>query len=153
MSTITIVFDEDTLRRYERECYFVRHPRATKQPLAHPYHESINEWMIMRRPMMNALKQKWKDFMVWLITDQGYANLRIEQCDMTFTVYYGNNRRHDVDNTVPKFEIDGMVEAGMVVDDNSTHIQSITLRCGIDTERPRTEIEIRIHEQKENQNG
>ena len=152
MKEIRLMFDDDALKRYEDECYFVRHPKAHKRPLDHPYHESINVWMVMKRPMMNALKQRWKDFMVWFIEDQGYTNLRIEQCDMTFTVFYGNSRRHDVDNSTPKFVIDGMVEAGMVVDDDSKHIRSITLRCSVDAEHPRTEIEIIIPEQKENEN-
>lgn len=146
MKTIRLVFDEETLRRYEEECYFVRHPKAKKKPLEHPYHESINVWMIMKRPMMNALKQKWKDFMVWFIEDQGYTNLRIERCELICTTYYPNNRRHDVDNSVIKFEIDGMVDAGFLVDDDSRHLESLTLKCGVDIERPRTEILVKIKE-------
>ena len=153
MKSIKLVFDEETLRRYEEECYFVKHPKAKKKPIEHPYHPSINEWMIMKRSMMNAVKQKWKDFMVWFIEDQGYTNLRIEKCEMTFTVYYGTNRRHDVDNTIGKFAIDGLVEAGFVEDDSSDHIRSITLRCEVDKERPRTEILVNILEEKESNNG
>lgn len=143
MKEIKLVFDEDTLRRYE-EHYFSIHKRATKKPIDHPYHESINVWMIMMRSKMNSLKQKWKDFIVWFIGDQGYTNLRIEECDMTFTVYYPNNRRHDVDNTVPKFILDGFVESGFLVDDDSLHLRSLTLQCGVDLEWPRTEIKINI---------
>jgi len=140
MRTIKLVIDEDTLRRYEQECYFVKHPKAKKRPLAHPYHESINVWMIMKRPMMNALKQKWKDFGVWFIEDQGYANLRIEKCEMIYTVYYPNHRRHDTDNTTPKFLNDAWVEAGFIVDDDCRHMTSLTLRCDVDEKHPRTEI-------------
>lgn len=150
MRTIKLVFDDETLRRYEEECYFVKHPRANKKPLAHPYHESINVWMIMKRPMMNALKQKWKDFMVWFIEDQGYTNLRIEKCEMTVTTYYGNHRRRDVDNSVTKFINDGLVEAGFIVDDDSEHLTSLTLKCAVDTNRPRTEILVKIYDTKEN---
>ena len=153
MKTIRLVFDEETLRRYEEECYFVKHPKAKKKPLAHPYHESINVWMIMKRPQMNALKQKWKDFGVWFIEDQGYTNLLIEKCEMIFTVYYPNNRRHDPDNTSPKMIMDSLVESGFIVDDDSSHILSRTLRCDVDKERPRTEILVKIIEQKENDNG
>lgn len=145
MKKIKLIFDGETLSRYEKY-YFERHPKAKKKPIAQPYHESINVWMIMTRPMMNALKQRWKDFMVWFVEDQGYTNLRIKQCEMIFTAYYGNNRRHDVDNTTPKFIIDGMVRAGLVEDDDSGHIRSLTLKCGVDTERPRTEIVIKITE-------
>ena len=148
MKTITLTFDEDTLARYEAY-YFEQHPKAVKKPIVHPYHESINEWMIMKRPMMNALKQKWKDFMVWFVEDQGYTNLHIEKCEMTYTVYYPNHRRHDIDNTTPKFIQDGLVLSGLVVDDDSEHIQQLTLRCKADVEHPRTEIKIKILEQKE----
>lgn len=139
--TIKIVIDNSTLSRYE-EYYFSIHKRASKKPIKHPYHESINEWMIMKRPMMNALKQKWKDMIVWLVCDQGYANLRIDKCEIEQVVYYPNNRRHDTDNTVPKFILDGLVQSGMVVDDDCNHITKLTLRCGVDVERPRTELTI-----------
>lgn len=139
--TIKIVIDNSTLSRYE-EYYFSIHKRASKKPIKHPYHESINEWMIMKRPMMNALKQKWKDMIVWLVCDQGYANLRIDKCEIEQVVYYPNNRRHDTDNTVPKFILDGLVQSGMVADDDCNHITKLTLRCGVDIERPRTELTI-----------
>ena len=153
MKEIKLMFDEETLRRYEEECYFVKHPRAKKSPIKQPYHESINKWMIMKRSAMNALKQKWKDFIVWFVEDQGYTNLRIERCEMTYTVYFPSHRRHDTDNTVPKFIQDGFVESGFVQDDDSEHICSLTLNCGVDTQHPRTEITIKILESKENRNG
>ena len=46
----------------------------------------------MKRPMMNALKQKWKDFICWFIDNQGYSNLHIEKCEMEFITYYKTNR-------------------------------------------------------------
>ena len=153
MKTIRLVFDEETLKRYEKECYFVKHPKAKKKPLNHPYQESMNVWMIMKRPQMNALKQKWKDFMVWFIEDQGYANLRIEKCEMIYTVYKPTRRRLDLDNNSPKFLQDGLVEAGFVEDDDMDHITSLTLRGGYDPDRPRTEILVKILEQKEKRNG
>lgn len=139
--TITLVIDNDVLDTYSNY-YFIQHPRAKNKPIKHPYHESINVWMIMKRPMMNALKQKWKDFIKYFVSEQGYANLHIEKCEIRQTVYYPNNRRHDIDNSVPKFILDGLVESGMVVDDDCKHITKLTLQCGVDTEHPRTEIVI-----------
>jgi hypothetical protein len=106
--------------------------------------------MIMRRSAMNGLKQKWKDFIVWFVNEQGYANLRINKCKMRFVAYYGNNRKHDTDNSVPKFILDGFVEGGMIIDDDSSHLRSLTLECETDLEHPRTEIFITTLEQKEN---
>ena len=145
---ILLVIDHDVLNRYNKY-YFSVHTKAKKVPLSHPYHESINVWMIMKRPMMNALKGKWKAMMKWFVEEQGYANLRIEKCEITQRVFYPNNRRHDVDNSVPKFIIDGLVESGMIVDDDSNHVIRLVLECGVDVEHPRTELEFIIYE-KEN---
>lgn len=96
----------------------------------------------MKRPMMNALKQKWKDFIVFFIENQGYSNLHIEKCEMVFTTYFKTNRRHDVDNTSPKFILDGLADSGFILDDDSKHLTSLTLKCDVDKENPRTEIEV-----------
>ncbi len=150
---LKIVLDNYVLDRYN-EYYFSIHKKAKKIPILHPYHESINTWMIMKRPMMNALKQKWKDFIVWLINSQGYTNLRISKCEMVFDTYYATDRRHDVDNSVPKFIIDGLCESGFIVDDDCKHITSLLLRCNVDQHHPRTEIKIKIYEleEKEDEN-
>ena len=141
--SINMTIDEEVLSRYE-EYYFGIHTKAKKKPIGQPYHESINVWMIMKRPMMNALKQKWKEFIVWFINNQGYSNLHINRCELQFRTYYPNNRRHDVDNSVPKFILDGLVESGFVEDDDSKHIEKLTLECFTDTEHPRTEITVNI---------
>lgn len=141
MKEIKLVIDNNTLSDYEKY-YFKNHPRASKKPIDNPYHPSINTWMIMKRPMMNALKQKWKDFIIWFIDNQGYSNLRIEKCEMKFNTYYKTNRRHDIDNGVPKFLLDGLSESGFIIDDDSKHITKLTMQCFVDKDNPRTEIYI-----------
>ena len=98
---------------------------------------------------MNALKQRWKDFIVWFIDNQGYSNLHIEKCELSFTTYYSTHRRHDVDNSNPKFLIDGLVESGFIVDDSSDHVSKIILECAVDANRPRTEILVKIQDTTE----
>lgn len=142
MEDIKIVFDSHTIERYAKH-YFELHPRARNAPIQHPYHESINKWMIMKRIAMNALKQKWKDFICWLVNDEGYANLKIDTCIIEQIVFYGENRRIDIDNSTPKFILDGLVESGLIVDDSRKHITKLILSCEVDRERPRTEIYIR----------
>lgn len=105
----------------------------------------------MKRPMMNALKQKWKEFICYFIKEQGYSNLRIEKCEIHQTVYYPNNRRHDIDNTVPKFILDGLVDSGMIVDDDCKHITKLVLECEAGCQNPRTEIEIKILPKEDNE--
>lgn len=140
---IKIVIDKNILSMYE-EYYFSIHRKATKVPIKQPYHESINTWMIMKRSMMNSLKQKWKEFIVWLVNIQGYTNLHINKCEIVQTVYYPNNRRHDIDNSVPKFILDGLVQSGMINDDDSAHITKLTLQCKVDVNNPRTELLFKI---------
>lgn len=136
---ILLVVDNEVLDRYT-DYYFKEHPRATKRPIPYPYHESINKWMIMKRAAMNALKQKWKAFIKWFVAEQGYANLHIDKCEITQTIYYYTQRRHDIDNSVPKFILDGLVESGMLIDDDDKHITELTLRCRYDAKHPRTEL-------------
>lgn len=143
IQVIKLVIDNTALDKYE-SYYFANHPKAKKRPIAHPYHESINTWMIMKRPQMNALKQKWKDFIIWLVLNSEYRDTHIEQCDVRFTTFYGTERRHDIDNGVPKFILDGLCESGFIIDDDSKHITSLTMQCFVDTENPRTEIEITV---------
>lgn len=142
MNDIQLVIDSDVMRKYY-DVYFEIHPRAQKVPLPYPYHESINKWMIMKRPKMNALKQKWKDFIVWFVGTKGYSNLRINKCDIEFCTFYSTERRHDTDNSCPKFIIDGLCESGLLVDDDSSHVSSLLLKCFADRNRPRTEIYIK----------
>lgn len=145
IKTIKLMFDNNTLSKYE-EYYFSLHKRATKKPIAKPYHESINKWMIMKRPMMNALKRKWKDFIVWFIESQGYSNLRIDKCEIVFNTVYETHRRHDNDNSCPKFIIDGLVESGFLIDDDSKHLILLSLKSSVDEIHPRTEIYVKIKE-------
>jgi len=140
---IHLTIDYDTLSRYE-EYYFKKHPKASKKPIAKPYHESINQWFIMPRPMMNSLKQRWKDFVSWFVEEQGYSNLGIKRCKIFVRTFYETHRRHDVDNGCPKFILDGLVESGMIEDDDSKHITMLTLTCDVDTTNPRTELYITV---------
>lgn len=93
---------------------------------------------------MNALKQRWKEFIEWFIENSEYRDMHIEQCELMFTTYYGTARRHDIDNGCPKFILDGLCESGFIIDDDSKHITSLTMQCFVDTENPRTEIEVYV---------
>lgn len=143
MQVIKLVIDNTALEDYEK-VYFAKHPRAKKKPIAQPYHESINKWMIMKRPQMNALKQKWKDFIIYFIQNSEYKDVHIEQCELKFITYYGTERRHDIDNGCPKFILDGLCDSGFIIDDDSKHITSLTMQCFVDADNPRTEIEVYV---------
>ena len=72
----------------------------------------------------------------------GYQNKLLEKFEVTFTVYFSTKRRHDLDNQVPKFILDGFVESQFIVDDDEHHLISLTYKSGYDKDNPRTEIEI-----------
>jgi hypothetical protein len=141
ISQIILTIDNSILEKYNK-FYFKKYPKRKKEPIESPTHPSINKWMIMKRIMMNELKQKWKDFIVWFVEENNLTNKRIEKCSMTFVSYFKTKIRKDVDNTVPKFILDGMAESGLIIDDDYLHLESLTLKCGYDKERPRTEIYI-----------
>lgn len=94
----------------------------------------------MKRPQMNDLKQKIKEFIVWFVEDQGLADKQIEKCSMTFISYFKTRMRTDVDNYTPKFFMDGLVSSGFIVSDDYLHVESLLLKCGYDKSHPRTEI-------------
>jgi len=140
---IKLTIDYAVLEKYNKY-YFKKNPRRKKIPIETPTHPSINKWMIMKRPMMNGLKQTWKEFIVWFVEDCGLSNKKIDKCEMTFISYFKTKIRKDCDNTVPKFILDGMSESGLVIDDDSLHIESLTLKCGYDKKHVRTDIYIDI---------
>ena len=145
ISEIKLVINNNTLSDYEKY-YFRQHPRARKKPIENPWHPLMNQWMIMKRPMMNVLKQKWKDFTKWIVENQGYSNLHIDKCKMKFITFYKTNRRHDVDAACPKFILDGFAESGFIVDDDRKHLTSLLLECYVDKDNPRTEIIVEVLE-------
>lgn len=134
-----IVITKSDVYEYSEE-YFRQHPRAHKMPIDHPYHPSINTWFVMQRPQMNDLKQKWKDFAIWLVKKNGLEDKKLECFDMKFVTYMPTKRRIDPDNTVPKFILDGFTESGFIVDDDSLHLKSLMLCADYDRDFPRTEI-------------
>lgn len=140
---IKLVLDQDILNKYN-SYYFSLHPKAKKPPIEKPWHPSINTWCILPRIQMNALKQKWKDFGIWWIKELGYENMKLDSFEVTQTVFFDSKRRHDIDNYTNKFLNDSWTEAGFIVDDDSSHYRSLTMRNDYDKEHPRTEFEIRI---------
>lgn len=70
-----------------------------------------------------------------------------EYAQVTITFYFDNRRRHDADN-YQKFLLDGLVAAGVIMDDDFSHIQ-VLCKGGYDKKKPRTEIEIEEITEKE----
>jgi Holliday junction resolvase RusA-like endonuclease len=63
-----------------------------------------------------------------------------EYARVTLTFFFDSRRRHDADN-YQKFILDGLVAAGVIMDDDFAHVQ-VLCKGGYDKKNPRTEIEI-----------
>jgi len=61
----------------------------------------------------------------------------------TVQVIYYCRVRVSVDNYAPKFILDSLVRAGVLVDDRGEWVNVLPVRIEIDRERPRTEVTIR----------
>ena len=141
-----LTIDNELINEYA-DYYFENHPRARKKPIERPMHPSLNTWMILPRIQMNALKQKWKDFGIWLVKKLNYNNLMLNRFNAEVIVYMPTKRKFDLDNFCnEKFLWDAFVEAGFIVDDNYTNMTSLLLRGGYDKDNPRTEIIIKTYE-------
>lgn len=138
-NTLKIVIDKKDVETYCDE-YKELHPKSRIPPIKHPSHPSINEWMIKTRQAMNGMKQKWKDFSIWIVREYGWEDMGIKSCELYFTTYFDNKRRRDNDNYTPKFIMDGFVEAGLLIDDSNSVVKSLTIECKYDKENPRMEF-------------
>ena len=66
------------------------------------------------------------------------------RCKLTYTIYYENNRKFDIDNVgavVSKFNSDALVELGVLVEDNYDYVVEIVFKYGgIDRDNPRCDV-------------
>lgn len=144
--TYRMVIDRAVIEEYEDTVYFKQHPRAKKKPFKAPHHPSLNEWGRMSNLAHNNHKQKWGDFIEWLVRKYGYNEKYLDKVDIWFYIYMPTKRRCDPDNMSPKFIMDGLVKAGLLVDDDGDHVKKLILSTGHDKDNPRTEITITTYD-------
>lgn len=125
---IVIEFTEELLEEWTKE-YFKSHPRARKRPIEKPGQPSLNDWIILRRIAMNSLKQNYKDYTKFVVQHYGLEDLSISKCECKYITYRSTKRRMDLDNTSPKFILDGLTAecTGVIVDDSSDCITKLIL--------------------------
>jgi len=138
---IKIIIDNEILEKYYLE-YFETYPRRHKRLIEKPIPPSLNTWMIMPRFMMNAQKQAWKEFGVWLVKYYGLENKKIEKCNIVIEYFFGDMRRHDADNYTPKNLFDSFTVSGLLIDDDLNHVESLTIKGNYSKDNSRTEINI-----------
>lgn len=126
MSQLKIIIDKEIIEKYEKY-YFEKYPRRKKSPIKKPIPPSLNQWMVMKRFQMNHLKQIWKEFIEWLVKENGLENKKIPPCDIVIKYEFPDKRRRDCDNYFPKNILDGMVSSGLLVDDSLFYVKSIMI--------------------------
>jgi len=117
------------------------HFRSKKPAIKGPIPPSLNEWINMNPLQRNDLKQKWKEFVVFLVNHYELSDLMIPKCKIDIMYTFGTRHRHDADNYTPKFIFDGLTEAKVLADDDFGHVTSVTIGTfGYEQNNAKTEI-------------
>ena len=144
MESIKIVINNDILRKYY-DFYFKKYPRRKKMPIDKPFPPSLNKFIAMKRMQQNNLKQKYKDFSIWLASYYQIANLNLDKLEIIYTFYFPNHIRRDMDNLLltPKFFNDGFVDSNVMKDDSGDILEISFESFEYDKFDPRIEIIIK----------
>jgi Holliday junction resolvase RusA-like endonuclease len=138
-----IVIDNKALKDYN-EYYFKTFPKRRVVPIKKPIPPSLNVWMVMPRFKMNSQKQAWKDFGVWLVGYHGLTNKKIDKCNIIIEYFFDSKRRHDSDNYTPKNLFDSFTQAGLLIDDDFSHVESLTIKGNYSKDNPRVELLFKV---------
>ena len=86
-----------------------------------------------------AKKKKEWEWIVFITIGKNKPKQPLKRTIVKITYYFKDKRRRDPDNYSGKFILDGLVKAGVILDDSFKHIQLI-LEGKCDKYDPRTEI-------------
>jgi hypothetical protein len=145
---IRLIIDNELIKKYH-EYYFAKYPRRKVIPIERAIPPSLNSFIAMRRMAQNSLKQKYKEFAIWLAYYYKINNLNLSRAKITYIFYFTDKRRRDFDNFVlgPKFFDDGFVESRVFLDDNGENLKLELENFRYDKQNGRMEIII-SYEQK-----
>lgn len=94
---IQLVLDQDALASYTTE-YFRVYPRRRKPPLKEPIVPSLNKYLALGNNARNELKERWSEFLWHTAETQGVLHLGLTHCEVVVHVFFGDNRKSDLDN-------------------------------------------------------
>ena len=103
-------------------------------------HPSLNTWTNWHWAKKSRVKKSWENEIYYLCNKFNQPELKEAIVDITY--YFKSNRRRDRDNYTPKFILDGLVKAGVIVDDSDNNLY-LNWKLKVDKDNPRTEIEVR----------
>ncbi len=103
-------------------------------------HPSINVWNGWGYHKYNREKCRWAEMVGWIC-----KNLPPMKGEVTVTVryYFRTRRKRDIDNYTPKFIMDGLVQGGLIEDDNSNIVKRLSVEMDYDIRNSRTDVIIR----------
>ena len=85
-------------------------------------------------------KKEWTNAVAWLAKKQAPPK-PYRMADVTLLYYFPTRIRHDADNYCGKFLLDGLTQAGVIIDDDLSHIH-LHIGGDHDKENPRTVITV-----------
>lgn len=99
---------------------------------------SLNAWQNWHHFAKGQGKRDWKDKVAWCVKQTGEKPIA-GRVRITLTYFFDSTRRRDFDNYSGKFLLDGL-QPGLISNDCSEVVDSLTIRFGMDPHRPRVEI-------------
>lgn len=138
-----IVIDTNIVNDY-RKYYFEKYPNRRVFPIKKPIPPSFNYFTSIKRMVQNSLKQKYKEFAIWLAEYYSIADLNINKAKFVYKFYFPDYRRRDFDNLLltPKLLNDGFTAARVIEDDDGERLMLTFEPFGYDKSNPRVEITI-----------
>ena len=136
-----IRLDKEALDDYIKE-YFKVYPRRKKIPIDKPIVPSLNQYLVMSPEARGNLKERWEEFVYHTLNRQGLLNLNLQKCKVSITYVFGDKRRSDLDNRVPKMIFDGMTFAKFWKDDNRFVIPELHFYADYEARNPHMIIEV-----------
>jgi Holliday junction resolvase RusA-like endonuclease len=138
-----VTINKDILQKYY-DYYFDKYPKRKVVPIEKPIPPSLNRFIAMKRMQQNSVKQRYKEFSVWLASYYKIANLNLNKAKIIFTFYFPDRRRRDFDNLMltPKMIDDGFVEAKVFVDDSGDILKIEFENFQYDSKNPRVEMRV-----------
>ncbi len=139
----TIIIDNIILDEYNKY-YFKTYPNRRKIPIEKTIAPTLNSFISKIRMEQNSIKQKYKEFSMWLARHYKINNLNLNKAKIIYKFYFKDKRRRDIDNMCisPKLINDGFVEENVFVDDSGDILALEFATFEYDKLNPRTEIYI-----------
>lgn len=136
-----IIIDNEILEKYN-QYYFNKYPKRKKTPIEKPIALTLNSFIAKTRMEQNSIKQKYKEFSIWLAKYYKIENLNLSNAKIIYKFFFKDKRRRDIDNMCisPKLINDGLVEAKVFVDDSGDILKLEFDNFYYDKKNPRTEI-------------